>query len=128
MGIRQFVENYLELLKSGQAFDVYGLATLAVSKFIDELELGKEQAINVIVQRAEREVLREPQCVKVKAFEHLWELRTRLGVRFIYFRDGSRVIVIVHASRKSKKSKFQGSDLQIAEQGRVAYFNEKAKY
>jgi hypothetical protein len=128
MGIGEFVENYLELLKKGQAFEVYGLAKLGLSKYIDELELGKEQAVNVIVQRAEREVLREPQCVKVKGYEHLWELRTRLGVRFVYFRDGARIIVIVYASKKSKKNKFQDSDLHAAEQARIAYFKEKARY
>lgn len=103
----RLLENgYLEMLRKPQAgryYVVVALSSAEITAFIADLNRKKEQALNVIDQRAARRFLAQPHNDFIEGTDGIYELRTRGGIRFYYFFDGAAVVVVTHAREHVNK-------------------------
>jgi len=98
--------GYLDVLRApqpGRHYAVYSLAVAEIPAFIAGLNDKKDQALNLINQRAVRRLLAYPHTESIKGTDGIHELRTRGGIRFNYFFDGAAVVVITHGSQHVNK-------------------------
>jgi len=119
--INEFRVAYLDLLESGQAYDVYGYKPAGVLEYLQKADV---QAVSIIRQRAARRDMSQQRCHKAMRSKHLWQLTTDGGARFLYFQDGPRHFVVVGASFKVKEKKFH-IEIDRADQLRAEYLKLK---
>lgn len=116
-----FQKEYLELLASGQEFDLYGYKPAGI---LADLQDANPQVVNIIKMRADKKVMSTKRCHKVERSKHLWQLTTDGGARFLYFQDGPRRFVFVLSSGKVKQKKFH-NEIAQGEQRRNEYLKLK---
>src|SRR5437868_669903 len=87
----------------GRYYAVVSLAMAHINNYIAALNERREQAINVIDQRATRRFLNKPHSDCIEGTDGIHELRTRGGIRFYYFFDGAALVVITHAREHVNK-------------------------
>lgn len=122
--------GYLEMLRGpliGRPYVVASIASSGVVAFIARLNQKKEQAVNLINQRAAQRFLRRPHTDTIKGCNGIHELRTHGGIRFYYFFDGATVIIISHASEHVDKRRVLREGKR-AEAIRTEYEIEKARF
>jgi hypothetical protein len=98
--------GYLHMLRKpqpGRHYAVVSLASADVPSFVAGLNQRKQQAINIIEQRAVRRFLNQPHSDAIEGTDSIHELRTRGGIRFYYFFDGQAVVVITHGREHVNK-------------------------
>ncbi len=120
----EFRLAYLDLLEEGQEYDLYGYKEASVLAYIEGA--NNPQVTNIIKTRAAKKAgdMSKKRCHKVMQSHHLWQLTTDGGARFLYFQDGPRRFIFVHASDKVKENKFN-NDIARAEQLRIDYLQLK---
>ncbi len=102
-------------------FDLYGYRSARVLEYLQNADA---QAVNILKTRAARGDMSSTRCHKAWRSEHLWQLTTDNGSRFLYFRDGARDFIFVGASCKVKEKKFY-SEIERAERLRTEYLELK---
>lgn len=123
MTFDEFQIRYLDELHRGQEYEVYGYKPVRVMEFMNASHV-KAQAVSIIRMRAESKTLSSKRCANVVRSRHLWELKTDGGVRFLYFQDGPRRLIVVSATYKMKEKKFN-TEIDRAEQLRCTYVQQK---
>jgi hypothetical protein len=120
----EFRLAYLDLLKIGQEYDLYGYKPAGVLAYI--VSANNPQITNIVEMRAAKKAgeMSRKRCHKVMQSHHLWQLTTDGGARFLYFQDASRRFIFVSASDKVKESKFN-IEIARAEQLRMDYLQLK---
>lgn len=113
--------------KPGRHYVVVSIASSSVTAFIAGLNQKKDQALNLINQRAEQRFLRYPHTDSIKDCDGVHELRTHGGIRFYYFFDGAGVVVITHASEHVDKRRVKREGSRC-EDLRKEYLLEKEKH
>jgi hypothetical protein len=104
--LRLLETGYLEMLRRpqpGRHYVVVALSSAGITIFIAGLNQKKEQALNVIDQRAIRRFLAKPHSDFIEGTNGIHELRTRGGIRFYYFFDGAALVVITHGREHVNK-------------------------
>lgn len=126
MGVtfEQFAVLYLHELERGQEFDLYGYQPAGVLAFLNESNEISAQAHNILRQRANRTRLSGRRCKNVERSDHLWELTTEGGARFLYFQDGPRRLIVVSATSKMKERRFH-AEIDRADRLRSEYLKLK---
>ena|GEM_PF-908488 len=124
MTFDEFRLTYLDLLELGQEYDLYGYKKAAVLAYIEGA--NNPQVTSIIKMRAAKKAgeMSKKRCHKVKQSRELWQLTTDGGARFLYFQDGPKRFIFVHASDKVKENKFN-NDIARAEQLRIEYLQLK---
>lgn len=120
----EFRQAYLDLLEQGQEYDLYGYKPAEVLAYIEGA--NNPQVTGIIKMRAAKKAweVSKKRCHKVMQSNHLWQLTTDGGARFLYFQDDPKRFIFVHASDKVKESKFN-NDIARAEQLRIEYLQLK---
>jgi hypothetical protein len=120
----EFRLAYLDLLELGQEYDLYGFRKAAVLAYI--AEANNPQVTTIFKMRAAKKSheISKKRSHKVMQSNHLWQLTTDGGARFLYFQDGPRTFIFVHASDKVKENKFN-NEIGRAEQLRIEYLQLK---
>ncbi len=111
--------SLLDEVGRGQEYDLFGYKPAGVLRFLNEHD-KRAQAINILKTRASVQRMSGERCKKVVRSEHLWELSTMGGARFLYFRDGPRLMIFVSAMPKMKEKKFN-AEIERADAFRREY-------
>jgi hypothetical protein len=120
----RFASLHLEELERGQEYDLYGFKPVGVLAFLNDTHEIKEQAHNILRQRAARQRLSSKRCKSVKRSQYLFELTTDGGARFLYFQDGPRRLIVVSSTYKMKEKKFH-AEVERGERLRSEYLKLK---
>lgn len=132
MTFDQFCSAYLDDLSlldgigRGQEYDLYGYKPAGVLSFLNNLNETKAQAHNILRTRASVQRMSNQRCKNAVRSDHLWELSTVGGVRFLYFRDGPRLLIVVSGTPKMKEKKFN-AEIERADAFRSEYLILKEK-
>jgi hypothetical protein len=108
----------------GQAFDVFCYPSEGEVRLY--LQSASASALAILKMRAEKGhgQISKTRCHKAECSDHIWQLTTDDGARFLYFQDGPRRLVVVTASNKVKAKKFR-IEVERADQLRLEYLELK---
>ncbi len=123
MKLDEFRIAYLDPLKLGPEYDLYGFKPAGVLAFTDT---ATASAISILVMRAAKKhgEMSRKRCHNAWRSDHLWQLTTDDGARFLYFQDGPRTLIFVSATYKMKEKEFY-NEIKRAERLRLEYLQIK---
>jgi hypothetical protein len=124
--VDEFRIAYLDPLgKEGQEYDLYGYKPAGVLAY---LQAASNSAVTILRMRAAKKntQMSSKRCHKTWRSEHLWQLTTDDGARFLYFRDGPKWLIFVSATDKMKENEFH-NEITRADRHRLEYLQLKGE-